>query len=419
MAENSIVNKHYDVAVIGAGPAGLAAALSAAERGASVCLIERDAALGGILQQCVHAGFGLSHFGEELTGPEYAGRFADELPDTGIDVYTRSMVIDVTEHTLTVVSATHGYMRVEAAAIVLAMGCRERTRGNLRIPGYRPQGVYTAGLAQYLVNRKGFLIGKRVVVLGSGDIGMIMARRMTLVGAEVVAVVEIMPYLAGLMRNKVQCLDDFGIPLYLSHTVTFIDGKEQLCGVRVAAVDERRNVIPDTERYIECDTLLLSVGLIPENELSLGAGLTLSPVTNGTEVNQYMQSPTPYYFACGNVLHVNDLVDNVTAESQIAGKYAAMYAAGTLPASERECRVIAGEGVRYVTPARIALPATDDILLSLRVTVPVVGASLAVRVGDTVVKRVKKRKVTPGEIETITVKASDITDNMTVFVESL
>lgn len=318
-----------DVAIIGAGPAGLAAAVAAKKEGAGrVLLIERDESVGGILQQCIHPGFGLTYFKEELTGPEYAGRFGDEAKRLGAEVLLNSMVLEIVpeETAVICVNSRYGMTRVRAGSIVLAMGCREKTRAGIQIPGTRPAGVYTAGAAQRLMNRQNAMAGREAVILGSGDIGMIMARRLSLEGARVKAVVEIMDFLAGLTRNRVQCLDDFNIPLMLSHTVTRIVGNERVEGVYVAEVDKNRMPIPDTEEFIPCDTLLLSVGLLPENELTRQAGIEMSPVTNGPAVNQYMQTSAPGIFACGNVVHVNDLVDNVTAESMRAGACAARYA---------------------------------------------------------------------------------------------
>ena len=315
-----------DVAIIGAGPAGLSAAVAAKKEGAErVLLIERDERVGGILQQCIHPGFGLTYFKEELTGPEYAGRFEDEAEKLGAEVLLNSMVLEVVpeEKAVYCVNSRYGMTRVRAGSIVLAMGCREKTRAGIQIPGTRPAGVYTAGAAQRLINRQNAMVGREVVILGSGDIGMIMARRMSLEGAHVKAVVEIMDFLAGLTRNKVQCLDDFDIPLKLSHTVTRIVGNERVEGVYVAAVDENKKPILETEEFISCDTLLLSVGLLPENELTRQAGIEMNPVTNGPSVNQYMQTSAPGVFACGNVVHVNDLVDNVTTESMQAGACAA------------------------------------------------------------------------------------------------
>ena len=346
-----------DVAVIGGGPAGLAAAVAAKKQGVrQVCIIERDKFLGGILQQCIHAGFGMTYFREELTGPEYASRFIAQVREQDVSVLTDTMVLRLEEgNKLICASGEHGLTEVRAGSVVLSMGCRERTRGSIRIPGTRPAGIYTAGAAQRLMNCQNKMVGRRVVILGSGDIGMIMARRLTLEGAEVCAVVEIMPYLAGLVRNRVQCLDDFGIPLLLAHTVTKIVGHKRVEGVWVQQVDERRAPIEGTERFFECDTLLLSVGLIPENELTSEAGIAIDPVTNGPVVNQHMQTSHPGVFACGNVLHVNDLVDHVSAESETAGREAARYALGSLGKTICEAACRAGTNVRYVCPQRLCV----------------------------------------------------------------
>ncbi len=399
-------NIDVDIAIIGGGPAGLAAAIAAKENGAgSVAIIERDATLGGILQQCIHPGFGLSLFKEELTGPEYAGRFTDKLIDSGISVLTGTMVIELTPHTLTCVSKERGILTINAKATILAMGCRERTRGNILIPGDRPKGVFTAGTAQRLVNRQNVKVGDKVVILGSGDIGMIMARRMTLEGAKVLAVVEIMSYLSGLARNKAQCLDDFGIPLMLSHTITRIAGKRKLEGVYIAEVDQNRRPIAETEQYIVCDTLLLSVGLIPENELSKSAQVQLSGITGGAIVNQYMQTNIDSIFACGNVLHVNDLVDNVSTESKQAGEYAALYVQGKLPPAERVIDIEAGSGIRYICPQRLSLPSlTPDAALYMRVTSPARNAALTATDGETQLQSIKRPRISPGEMEHIKIK---------------
>ena len=337
-----------DVAIIGGGPAGLSAAVAARKEGAgNVLIIERDESIGGILQQCIHPGFGLSYFNQELTGPEYAGRFAKEALDLGVEVLFNSMVLEVSAQTgeIICINTECGMTRVTAKSIILAMGCRERTRANIQIPGTRPAGIYTAGSAQRLVNRQNTMVGRNVVILGSGDIGMIMARRMSLEGAKVLAVVEIMDYLAGLTRNKVQCLDDFNIPLKLSHTITRIAGDQRVEGVYVARVDENRKPVKETEEYIACDTLLLSVGLIPENELTRKADITISDITSGPEVNQYMQTSVPSVFACGNVVHVNDLVDNVTVESMLAE---AGTEAGGKDQDRDQCKI-------YLSPAPHAM----------------------------------------------------------------
>lgn len=346
-----------DVAVIGGGPAGLAAALAAHKEGAArVLIIERNHELGGILQQCIHHGFGLHRFKAELTGPEYAQRFINEVRETDIQVLLETMVLEVTEdRTIYAVNSSEGMLEISAKAVVLAMGCRERTRGALRIPGKRPAGIFSAGTAQRYINIDGYIPGRKAVILGSGDIGLIMARRLTLEGAQVEAVVEIMPYAAGLARNVVQCLEDFDIPLILQSTVVDIHGEDRLEGVTIARVDEDWKPIPGTERKIECDTLLLSVGLIPENELSGGAGVELDPITNGPKVDETLMTSIPGIFACGNVLHVHDLVDNVSKEAERAGAFAAQYARQQLSAANRRIKVEAGENIRYVVPHEISL----------------------------------------------------------------
>ncbi|WP_461360978.1 NAD(P)/FAD-dependent oxidoreductase [Candidatus Darwinibacter acetoxidans] len=346
-----------DVAVIGGGPAGLAAALAAHKEGAArVLIIERNHELGGILQQCIHHGFGLHRFKAELTGPEYAQRFINQVRETDIQVLLETMVLEVTEdRTIYAVNSSEGMLEISAKAVVLAMGCRERTRGALRIPGKRPAGIFSAGTAQRYINIDGYIPGRKAVVLGSGDIGLIMARRLTLEGAQVEAVVEIMPYAAGLARNVVQCLEDFDIPLILQSTVVDIHGEDRLEGVTIARVDEDWKPIPGSERKIECDTLLLSVGLIPENELSGGAGVELDPITNGPKVDDTLMTSIPGIFACGNVLHVHDLVDNVSKEAERAGAFAAQYARQQLSAANRRIKVEAGENIRYVVPHEISL----------------------------------------------------------------
>lgn len=408
-----------DVAVVGGGPAGLAAALSAKKEGArDVVIIERDSSLGGILQQCIHPGFGLTYYNEELTGPEYAGRFAKETEEHAITALLESMVLEILpEGGLICVNAERGIMHVKSGSVVLAMGCRERTRGNIMIPGTRPAGVYTAGAAQRLINRQNEMVGRNIVILGSGDIGMIMARRMSLEGANVLAVVEIMDYLAGLTRNRVQCLDDFSIPLLLSHTVTRIVGNERVEGVYVSAVDSNRCPIPNTEQFFECDTLLLSVGLIPENELSIGAGIAINALTGGPIVNQYMQSSIPHIFACGNVVHVNDLVDNVSLESETAGLYAARYAMCSLHKPENSVETIPGDGIRYICPQIITLPHEGKIDLFFRVSAPAKNVSVVALCGDKEIARHKATRVSPGEMETLSIKGSDVVGtNITVKV---
>jgi len=401
-----------DVAVIGGGPAGLAAAAAAKKQGAGkVLIIERDNALGGILQQCIHPGFGLTYFNEELTGPEYAGRFTEQAERLGVETLLNSMVLEILPDATVICSnAEYGITYVKAKSIVLSMGCRERTRGNIQIPGTRPAGVYTAGAAQRLINRQNEMVGRQVVILGSGDIGMIMARRMTLEGAKVVAVVEIMDYLAGLTRNRVQCLDDFGIPLMLSHTVTRIVGNQRVEGVYVAKVDENRKPIPETEQLYVCDTLLLSVGLIPENELSRDIKVEMCGITNGPVVNQNMQTSLPFLFACGNVVHVNDLVDNVSKESEIAGKEAARYAMGTMPESKGTVTCVLGNNVRYICPQKIDIDGDDsEISLYFRVNVPDENVRISLQSNGMELAKKKAVKVNPGEIEYMKVRASELT----------
>ena len=402
-----------DVVIVGGGPAGLSAAVAAKKEGAEkVLIIERDEKLGGILQQCIHPGFGLTYFHKELTGPEYAGHFKEEALALGAEVLLNSMVLEVIPEESAVICVNSEYVmtKVKAGSIVLAMGCRERTRAGIMIPGTRPAGVYTAGAAQRLVNRQNAVVGKNIVILGSGDIGMIMARRMTLEGAHVIAVVELMDFLAGLTRNKVQCLDDFGIPLKLSHTVTRIVGNERVEGVYIAQVDKDKKPIPETEEFIPCDTLLLSVGLIPENELSRGADVKISRITNGPEVNQYMQTSWDNVFACGNVVHVNDLVDNVTVESMNAGASAARYAMHKLPEANREVPSVTGENVRYLCPQRVKIGEENEtVRLFFRVLHPELDVVIRVKSGDKVLSEKKAKRVNPGEMCHVEVKTAEIT----------
>ena len=411
-------NYNCSVVVVGAGPAGLAAAISAKKNGAeNVIVIERENRMGGILKQCIHAGFGLQYFGEELTGPEYAEKFMDLAKDAGIAFLLNTTAIEIKDKTLICVN-TEGVVNIHFGALVLAMGCRERTRANLMIPGSRPSGIYTAGTAQKLINVFGHKVGSEVVILGSGDIGMIMARRLSLGGAKVKAVVEIMPYLAGLTRNKIQCLDDFGIPLLLSHTVVDITGVDRVESVTIAPVDEKRQPITEKAEVIPCDTLLLSVGLIPENELTRSAEVTLSGITKGAVVNQYKQTDKPYIFACGNVLHVNDLVDHVSHESEDAGKYAAMYAAGLLTV-EQEIAVEPGAGVRYVCPQKMAH--TDaDVDLYFRTAAPGRNTTLTISDDTGVLVTKKLTRTTPGTIEKLTLpgeKAKHVCGKLVVCAE--
>ena len=398
-----------DVAVVGGGPAGLAAAVAAKKEGAErVLVVERDNRAGGILQQCIHPGFGLKLFKKELTGPEYYAHFVKEAEELGVEFLFDSMVLELSDKTLTCANSEFGITEITAGAVVLAMGCRERTRTNITIPGTRPSGVYTAGAAQRLMNRQNRMVGKKAVILGSGDIGMIMARRLSLEGAEVVCVVEIMDFLAGLKRNKVQCLDDFGIPLMLRHTVTEIVGKDRVEGVRIAEVDERRQPIAGTEQYIECDTLLLSVGLIPENELSKGAGIAINPTTNGPVVDETMQTTLPGVFAAGNVVHVNDLVDNVSAESATAGINAAKYAKGELTAAET-VSVTVGNNVRYVCPQQFAPARGSKVDFYFRVGAPAKKSEIIARDGDRVLARRVAPYVNPGEMEHLSVETAGLT----------
>lgn len=408
-----------DVAIIGAGPAGLSAAVAAKKEGAEkVLLIERDDSIGGILQQCIHPGFGLTYFKKELTGPEYAGRFGEEAMELGAEVLLNSMVLEVLpeENQIICANSEYGLTQVAAKSIILAMGCRERTRANIQIPGTRPSGIYTAGAAQRLVNRQNAMVGKNVVILGSGDIGMIMARRMSLEGAKVLAVIEIMDFLAGLTRNKVQCLDDFGIPLKLEHTITRIIGNERVEGVYVARVDKTKKPIPETEEYIACDTLLLSVGLLPENELTKKAEIEMSPITNGPKVNQYMQTSIPSIFACGNVVHVNDLVDNVTTESLQAGKYAALYAMNKIEKEGKEVKSVTGNNVRYLCPQRLREEPGAKAKLFFRVLAPELDARIEAKCGERVIASKKERRVNPGEMCSIQIPLDNITGDVIVNV---
>lgn len=409
-----------DIAIIGGGPAGLSAAIAAKKEGANkVLIIERDDNIGGILQQCIHPGFGLTYFKEELTGPEYAERLGVEALELGVEVLLKSMVLEILpeENSIICVNSEHGMTKVSSKSIVLTMGCRERTRANIMIKGTRPAGVYTAGSAQRLINRQNAMVGKNVVILGSGDIGMIMARRMTLEGAKVLAVVELMDFLAGLTRNKVQCLDDFGIPLKLSHTVTKIVGNQRVEGVYIAAVDENKKPILETEEFIPCDALLLSVGLIPENELSNNAEIKMSKITNGPVVNQYMQTSIDSIFASGNVVHVNDLVDNVTIESMKAGKYAAWYAMNKLPAAKRKLEITAGNNIRYICPHEIKISDENEkIELFFRVLSPDRDVKLVAKSDDEIIASKKAIKINPGEMEHIKIDTEKIKGN-NVYVE--
>lgn len=404
--------------IIGGGPAGLAAAHAAFNAGlpaGDILIVERDKEPGGILNQCIHAGFGLHRFGEELSGPEYAGRFLDKVKEDGIEIKTDAMVLSVTEkREVTFVSPECGLVTLEAEAVILAMGCRERSRGALNIPGTRPAGIYTAGTAQRYVNMEGYLPGRRVVILGSGDIGLIMARRLTLEGAKVLCVAEIMPYSGGLARNIVQCLNDFDIPLKLSHTVTKIYGKERVTGVEISAVDEQneRKPIPGTEEYFDCDTLLLSCGLIPENELTVGAGIEIDPRTSGAVVSEDRETSVSGIYACGNVLHVHDLVDYVSDEAETAGR----AAAGRILHGARPARTIAvkpGAGVRYIVPQRIELHDGEDEKIRLFFRVTDVAKKVTFRISDEDGKALlvkKKPTAAPGEMESLDIPAASLKD---------
>ena len=403
--------QYVDVLVVGAGPAGMAAAIAAREAGVdNLLVLEREEHMGGILRQCIHNGFGLHRFKEELTGPEYAQRDIDKVQELGIEVRCGTTVLNIDENRfVTAISKEKGVQLFEAGAIVLAMGCRERPRGALGTPGSRCAGVYSAGTAQKFVNLEGYMPGKRVVILGSGDIGLIMARRMTLQGAKVLACVEIMPYSGGLNRNIVQCLEDYNIPLLLSHNVVDIEGKDRLSGITIAKVDEKRNPIPGTEQHFDCDTLLLSVGLIPENELTQQAGVTMSPTTQGAVVDDNLQTSQAGIFACGNVLHVHDLVDFVSAESFRAGKAAADFVQG----KQRKGRYVDmkdGNGVRGVVPQRLLIPEgeTESVQVMFRPAAVYENATVVISAGGKEILRQRKRIFTPGEMAELTLKPDAI-----------
>ncbi|MDE6388488.1 MAG: NAD(P)/FAD-dependent oxidoreductase [Lachnospiraceae bacterium] len=397
--------KNYDIVIIGGGPAGLAAAVSAKQSGIdSILILERDKELGGILNQCIHNGFGLHTFKEELTGPEYAERFIVQVKELGIEYRLHTMVLDIrSDKTVSAMNSEDGLFEIQAKAVILAMGCRERARGALNIPGYRPAGIYSAGTAQRLVNMEGYMPGREVVILGSGDIGLIMARRMTLEGAKVKVVAELMPYSGGLKRNIVQCLDDYGIPLKLSHTVVDIKGKERVEGVTLAQVDEKSKPIPGTEEFYSCDTLLLSVGLIPENEISRGMGVEMNPVTSGPKVNESLETNLEGVFACGNVLHVHDLVDFVSEEAAAAGRNAAAYVKETVNTSEeREIGLVATEGVRYTVPSIIRVAHMEDNLkVRFRVGSVYQNCFVSVYFDDERVLHRKRQVLAPGEMEEV------------------
>ncbi len=410
-----------EIVIIGGGPAGLAAAVAARKAGVTdIVILERDQELGGILNQCIHNGFGLHTFQEELTGPEYAARFAAQVKELKIPYMLHTMVVDIRQEKskgaegirtkiVTAMNQEQGIFSIETAAVILAMGCRERPRGALNIPGYRPAGIYSAGTAQHYVNIEGKMPGKEVVILGSGDIGLIMARRMTLEGAKVKVVAELMPYSGGLKRNIAQCLHDFDIPLKLSHTVIHIHGKERVEGVTLAEVDEHLKPIPGTEEYIPCDTLLLSVGLIPENELSGALGVEMNPVTSGPLVNESLETDIEGVFACGNVLHVHDLVDYVSEEATLAGENAAGYVLGTLSESVNEIPLKATEGVRYTVPGRIdPTRMAEEQIVRFRVGNVYQNVYVALYYNDQLILRRKKRVVAPGEMESLKLKRQEL-----------
>lgn len=419
--------KVYDIVIIGGGPAGMAAAVAAKKQGIErILILERDRELGGILNQCIHNGFGLHTFQEELTGPEYADRFIGQVKLYNIEYKLNTMVMDVSrDKRVTAMNREEGMFEIQAKAIILAMGCRERSRGALNIPGYRPAGIYSAGTAQRLVNMEGFLPGREVVILGSGDIGLIMARRMTLEGAKVKVVAELMPYSGGLKRNIVQCLDDYKIPLKLSHTVIDIKGKERVEGVTLAEVDENRRPIKGTEEFYSCDTLLLSVGLIPENEISGSMGVELNPITSGPKVNERLETSIEGVFACGNVLHVHDLVDFVSEEAAAAGKNAAMYVQEGESASEqgRKIKLRPLAGVRYTVPETIN-PMRMDEKLTVRFRVGNVyqNCYISVYFDEERVLYRKRQIVAPGEMEEIKLSKEELLkypnlDTITIKIE--
>jgi NADPH-dependent 2,4-dienoyl-CoA reductase/sulfur reductase-like enzyme len=392
-----VKEESFDLAVIGGGPAGMAAALAASKHTSSICIIERDGSLGGVLNQCIHSGFGLHIFGQDFTGPEYAEHFIDKINESGIQVKLDTMVLEITpQKEVYTINGVEGIVKIRAKVVVLSMGCRERPRGAINIPGFRPAGIYTAGTAQRLINIEGIMPGKEVVILGSGDIGLIMARRLTLEGARVKAVIEILPYPGGLARNVVQCLEDFDIPLYLEHTITKIHGKHRVTGVTVSPVSEGK---PDLSKSwdISCDTLLFSVGLIPENELSRGLQVDMDSRTGGPKVTQNRETSVSGVFACGNVLHVHDLVDNVTQESQIAGEASALYALGQQKSGAR-VEIKNGRNIRYTVPQYLDIyPEPDDVIVYARVQFPEDGVSIRIKQNGQVIYGKRERRVKPGE----------------------
>ena len=407
----------YDIVIVGGGPAGLAAAVAAHDAGCRVLILERDSGLGGILNQCIHNGFGLHTFKSELTGPEYAARFVEQVRTRNIEFRLDTMVLDISpDRVVTAMNRTDGVVQIAAKAVILAMGCRERPRGALNIPGFRPAGIFSAGTAQRLVNIDGYMPGKRIVILGSGDIGLIMARRMTLEGAKVLCVAELMPYSGGLKRNIVQCLDDFGIPLLLSHTVVDIVGKERVEGVVIAQVDAKNKPIPGTETRYDCDTLMLSTGLIPENELSRGVGVEINPVTSGPFVAENFETSIPGIFACGNVLHVHDLVDYVSEESANAGRSAAAFVKqlseqGDTTSSETNYiyTLKTGNGVRYTVPTTIRTEnMSEQVTVRFRVANVYKDMFVNVYINGERISHRKKRIMAPGEMEQVVIKKADL-----------
>ena len=417
--------KAYDVIIIGGGPAGLAAAASARRNGIeSILILERDRELGGILNQCIHNGFGLHTFKEELTGPEYARRFIDQVEELGIEYKLNTMVMDISaDKVITAMNREEGMFELQAKAVILAMGCRERSKGALNIPGYRPAGIYSAGTAQRLVNIEGFMPGREVVILGSGDIGLIMARRMTFEGAKVKVVAELMPYSGGLKRNIVQCLNDYDIPLKLSHTVIDIKGKERVEGITIAEVGPDRRPIPGTEEYYPCDTLLLSCGLIPENDISRGAGIEMSPITSGAVVNESLETNIEGVFACGNVLHVHDLVDFVSQEATNAGKNAAKYIKEGEVTSAKQIEILPVDGVRYTVPKTLHVANMDDELtVRFRVGGVYKNCYISTYLNDQRIICRKRPVMAPGEMEQVKLQKSVLEamsdlDHITIKIE--